>query len=330
MTKEFWIRADLVGDRSERKELVVRALESGADRIIAGADDTDLLALSKGRIVLNRSGILEGDVTGTVVRIRSPSDMDRILALKDKYDYIIVEEDEWNIIPLENMIACFSGRPKIIASISSEKDIDTYLSVLEKGCDGIISDDPGMIRDLENDSVRVGLTVGTVTGIRDIGMGDRVCVDTCTMMVPGEGMLIGSQSSCLMLVQSESENVGYVGPRAFRVNAGAVHSYMMMPDRSTRYLSELRSGDIAAIVDKDGNVSRSAIGRCKIERRPLIMIEVDGRYNIILQNAETVKLVCPAGAISVSRIAEGDQVYIRKDTGGRHFGMRVEETVNEI
>ena len=53
-------------------------------------------------------------------------------------------------------------------------------------------------------------------------------------------------------------------------------------------------------------------------------------YTTILQNAETVKLVGPDGAISVSKLKKGDRVYARIETGGRHFGMKIEETIREI
>ena len=164
-------------------------------------------------------------------------------------------------------------------------------------------------------------------------MGDRVCVDTVSMMVPGEGMLIGSQAACLFLVQSESEDNGYVAARPFRVNAGAVHAYVLGPEGRTRYLAELKSGEPLVLVDKDGNMRMSSVGRCKVEQRPLLMMTAkagEDTYTTILQNAETVKLVGPDGAISVSKLKKGDRVYARIETGGRHFGMKIEETIREI
>lgn len=164
-------------------------------------------------------------------------------------------------------------------------------------------------------------------------MGDRVCVDTVSMMRPGEGMLIGSSASCLFLIQSESEDNGYVAARPFRVNAGAVHAYAMAPDGKTRYLSELRSGEPVVLVDSEGHTRTSSVGRCKIERRPLVILEAtDGKdkYSTILQNAETVKLSGPDGSTSVSKLKKGDKVYAKLESGGRHFGMKIDETIREI
>jgi len=75
-----------------------------------------------------------------------------------------------------------------------------------------------------------------------------VCVDTASLMVPGEGMLIGSQSNGLFLVHSESEESPYVAARPFRVNAGAVHAYIRVGEK-TRYLSELSAGDDVLVID---------------------------------------------------------------------------------
>jgi hypothetical protein len=36
-----------------------------------------------------------------------------------------------------------------------------------------------------------------------VGMGDRVCVDLCSLLRPGEGMLVGSFARALFLVHSE-------------------------------------------------------------------------------------------------------------------------------
>ncbi len=70
-------------------------------------------------------------------------------------------------------------------------------------------------------------------------MGDRVCLDTVSNMVPGEGMLVGNAGSGFFLVHSESLENPYVAARPFRVNAGAVHAYLYLPEGKTKYLSEV-------------------------------------------------------------------------------------------
>ena len=52
--------------------------------------------------------------------------------------------------------------------------------------------------------------------------------------------------------------------------------------------------------------------------------------SLVLQNAETIRLVGEDGAaISVVDLAPGTRVLGYTTTGGRHFGMAVDETIIE-
>lgn len=55
----------------------------------------------------------------------------------------------------------------------------------------------------ERSTQRMELEVATVTRVEAVGMGDRVCVDLCANMSPGEGMLVGNFCRTLFLVHSE-------------------------------------------------------------------------------------------------------------------------------
>ena len=79
-------------------------------------------------------------------------------------------------------------------------------------------------------------------------MGDRVCVDTCSMLADGDGMLMGNTSSAMLLVHAETLENPYVAPRPFRGNAGAAHGYILLPDGKTVYLSDLVIGGPGARV----------------------------------------------------------------------------------
>ena len=50
----------------------------------------------------------------------------------------------------------------------------------------------------------------------------RVCVDLCSLLAPGEGMLIGNFARAAFLVHSECTESRYINSRPFRVNAGPV------------------------------------------------------------------------------------------------------------
>jgi 3-dehydroquinate synthase II len=152
-------------------------------------------------------------------------------------------------------------------------------------------------------------------------------------MERGEGMLVGSQSAGMFLVHSESEESPYVASRPFRVNAGAVHAYVKIGDK-TRYLSELEAGDEVTIVNSEGQQRKGIVGRVKIERRPLMLVEAQSKdgntVKNILQNAETIKLVSTNGKpVSIASLKEGDEVLVHMEDTGRHFGMKVQETIIE-
>jgi 3-dehydroquinate synthase II len=179
----------------------------------------------------------------------------------------------------------------------------------------------------------IRLETAEILTVQSLGMGDRVCVDTCTMMTPGQGMLVGNSSSGLFLVHSECIANPYVSPRPFRVNAGPVHAYTRIPGGKTRYLSELASGDEVMIVDFKGNTVSGIVGRLKIEKRPLMLITANvgnNRITTIVQNAETIRLVSPEGdPISVVSLKTGNTVLAALESSGRHFGHKIEETITE-
>ena len=337
MDKEIWIRADKPEDKEKRKELVLSALESGIGTALVRPGDEDFSSLGKVKLYFNDNGDISENYE--IVALRTPEDQDRAMAMAGKKAGVILDSSDWTVIPLENLIARFrDSGTKVYACAADTEQAKLYMQTLEKGVDGIVisTADPNKIRgftDVISSSGDVDLQVLDVVDVRNIEMGDRVCVDTVSMMVPGEGMLIGSSASCMFLVQSESEDNGYVAARPFRVNAGAVHAYVMCPDGRTRYLSELRSGEPVVLVKRDGTTRVTSVGRCKVEQRPLvIMTATDGNStsSTILQNAETVRLVTPDGSVSVSALKKGDKVLARLESGGRHFGMKIEETIREI
>jgi 3-dehydroquinate synthase II len=335
--KEVWMRADVPENVEKRKKLLISGLESGINTFIVRPGDEAFSSLGKVRLILNKDGVLSGDLTGRVVRVSTPDEQAAAMGLCGKEAVLVVSTGDWSIIPYENLIAASSGRTKIMACVSSAGDAELCQNILEKGTDGIVVDvkEPGQVNDIVKGvkiTSDVELTAVKVVSVKNIQTGDRICIDTCSSMIPGEGMLIGSQSSCLFLVQSESEDNGYVAARPFRVNAGAVHAYIMIPDGKTRYLSELHAGDDVLITGRDGSTKVASIGRCKAEVRPMLMVTAvhnGEEYTTVLQNAETVKLVTPKGSVSVNELKKGDEVLVHLMEGGRHFGMAVKEKIKE-
>ena len=256
-------------------------------------------------------------------------------------DYLILMGRDWKVIPLENLIAGLQDEDvKIIAAVADYDEAKVALETMEHGTDGIllcpheishIKKVSELIDKIKSESYQ--LKPATVTKVEPVGIGDRVCVDTCSMMQLGEGMLVGSYSQGLFLVHSESMESEYVASRPFRVNAGPVHAYVMTPGNKTKYLSELETGDEVLTVDQEGNSKVAIVGRVKIEKRPLMLVEAESDGVILrtlLQNAETIRLVAEDGTpLSVAELKVGDKVMIYLDPKARHFGMAIEETIIE-
>lgn len=256
-------------------------------------------------------------------------------------DYIILVATDWTVIPLENIIADLQKYDvKIIAAVSSLDEAKLAIETLEIGTDGVIfkADDFTKIKDITNlvDSLSnesFELKEATVTNIKPLSSGDRVCIDTTTIMHPGEGMLIGSYSKALFLIHSESLESEYVASRPFRVNAGPVQAYIRVPGNKTRYLSEILTGDEVLIVNDKGESRTAIVGRSKIEKRPLMLIEAEYeniKFKTLVQNAETIRLVADNDdPVSVSDLKIGDKVKVYVEKNARHFGMSINETIIE-
>ncbi len=342
MNKLIWIRLDNA-PHQHRKDLTRTALEQGFRQIVLPADDCKRFrTLGKyDQIVIRGDDVaIEGKV-GKFLAIDSKFDVDRALALAGKADYVVVAARDWKVIPLESLIAEYQGaRTKILAQVSNAADARVFLETLEKGVDGVVFDVRGENElaeavKLVAQAVRIDvpLSEGRIINISPLGSGDRVCVDTCTLLGAGEGMLIGSQSSGMFLVHSESKHNQYAAPRPFRVNAGAVHSYILMADRSTKYLSELQAGDEVLAVGTGDRTQNVVVGRVKIEKRPMVLMEAEvasRRFNVILQNAETVCLVSGGSPVSIVDLKVGDPVAMWVSEGqGRHFGKSIKENIIE-
>ena len=336
--KKIFVRADIPEDRDDRKDLVTNGLESGVVSFILRKGDEAFEGLGRMEDVVYFENGAPVDPGYAYARIDTPEEQSAVLAMAGKKKAVVIETGDWTVIPLENMIAKFrTAGTKILAVARSKEDASLYLQTMEKGVDGVVIETSNPLeiskfRDLLTVCEPVTLSEVEVVSVKALEMGDRVCVDTCSNMVPGEGMLVGSYSNCLFLIQSESEENGYVAARPFRVNAGAVHEYCMVPGGGTRYLSEISAGDRVLVCSRDGSTRVVSVGRCKVEVRPMLMVEASAggkSYNVVLQNAETIKVVTPEGAKSVTRLARGDRILAHIASGGRHFGMAVEETITE-
>ncbi len=370
MQKLLWVRADWEEPWEKRKSFAQAAIEASANAVLVKPEDvqevlklgTISVAASEPApgvsvVVLSAGSVDEvGQALKQIEKLReqgkkvaalveiSSKELERAAVRVGKAaDFLIAVTPDWRVIPLENLIAELQrAEVRVLAGVKDASEAKVAVETLEVGAAGVLLDarEQGAkeIRKVYETFERLTaekleLVPAKVTEVRPVGMGDRACVDTTSLMNMGEGMLVGSQAGGMFLVHSETLPSEFVEPRPFRVNAGAVHAYIRLPGGKTKYMSELGAGDEVLIVNAKGEAHTGVVGRVKIERRPLLLVETERegeKFKTLLQNAETINLVDKEGKpISVAKLKPGDEVLLHIERAGRHFGVKVEETVIE-
>ncbi|KAK9272850.1 hypothetical protein L1049_003228 [Liquidambar formosana] len=351
-SKQVWIW-------TESKQVMTAAVERGWNTFIFSSRCRELAHEWSSTALICPLFIEEGELfdsekrrVATISEVSSPEDLQQLQPADEQAENVIINLLDWQVIPAENIVAAFQGSQKTVFSISkTSSEAQIFLEALEQGLGGVVlkvEDFRAIIElkdyfDRRNEATNIlSLTKATVTQVHIARMGDRVCVDLCSLMRPGEGLLVGSFARGLFLVHSECLESNYIASRPFRVNAGPVHAYVAVPGGKTCYLSELKAGKEVIVVDQKGQQRTAIVGRVKIESRPLILVEAkrdsDNQtlYSILLQNAETVALICPCQgngqqkqAIPVTSLKVGDEVVLRLQGGARHTGIEIQEFIVE-
>lgn len=307
---------------------VTLALESGVDAIMVPREHVASVQ------ALARCKVLPADAVRTVA-LDAKADEEAVAeALAAGEDVVLARG--WEIIPVENLLA---RSERVAVEVGSLDEARLAAGILERGVATVVvlpdalAEIKLIVAELKLSQGKLELQRAVITAVRPAGLGHRVCVDTMTRMRTGQGMLVGNSSAFTFLVNAETEHNEYVASRPFRVNAGAVHAYAIMPGDHTSYLDELGAGSEVLIVDAAGETSVATVGRLKVEVRPMLLVEARAGETsgaIFLQNAETIRLVRPDGTpVSVVSLVEGDEVLCRLDAAGRHFGMRISEDIRE-
>tara|TARA_B100002051_G_scaffold112493_2_gene107069 strand:+ start:1518 stop:2495 length:978 start_codon:yes stop_codon:yes gene_type:complete len=308
-------------------------------------------------LILGEELVIDGDAlyinskqVGRKVDVSNSSGQSVARAMAGSVEWILLEFGEWKMIPIENIIAACDGGPtKVAARISSAEQVLGAAFALQVGVDALLVDEKTLPTALiaksqrgektlesvsENTTQEMTLSKLEVIEVREGGVGDRVCVDLTSMLELGEGMIVGSSSNSMILVHGETVESEFVPIRPFRVNAGAAHSYIMMADGTTSYLSELKMGDEVMVANSDG-ISRSCtVGRVKIEKRPFILFrwknENDNEAGVLLQQAETVRLISESRElVSITELVPGTLLLGWTGGAGRHVGQTISAEVEE-
>ncbi|XP_059282729.1 uncharacterized protein LOC132036405 isoform X4 [Lycium ferocissimum] len=313
---------------TENKQVMTAAVERGWNTFIFPSNRQHLPLEWSSIALIEPLFIQEGGIfdhehqrVAAFAEISSPQQLEQFQISEEQADKVVVDLLDWQVIPAENIVAAFQGTRKTVLAVSkTQSEAQVFLEALEHGLGGVVMkvEDVGAILELkgyfdrrhEVDSL-LNLTKAKITHVQATGMGDRVCVDICSLMRPGEGLL------------------------------GPVHAYVAVPGGKTSYLSELKSGKEVIVVDQKGMQRTAIVGRVKVETRPLILVEAkveseNESYSILLQNAETVGLVSPLHGeghqrttIPVTSLKVGDEVLLLKQGGARHTGIEIKEFIVE-
>ena len=314
----------------------------------------------------------DGTQRGVHADANDPDGQSAVMAAVGSTDWIHLDasaQSDWTMIPAENVISVCHGTPTQLAvTVLAAEQVPGLAFALELGVDALVLAPP---EDAQGETLweaaaiaraqraeratmpptdkRDGaeavptLTTGTVTAVAAGGVGDRVALDFTSLLRVGEGALVGSSAKLLCLVHGETLQGALVPARPFRVNAGPVHSYVLLADGRTKYLDEVRPGDQLLVMDSDGRARTLTVGRCKVEPRPLLLIEfeADGaRGQVFLQQAETVRVLVRGAqertpeegrleVRSVTELKEGERLVVRRSSKGTHVGRVIAAQVEE-
>jgi 3-dehydroquinate synthase II len=339
--ERIWV-APFVADPELRRAIVSRARRRGFHRFVLVPDDRS--ATESGDVVARATveslWLPEPKNPAQEIRIHlvtGPPDLDAVLGRRSAD--VAVRFSGEVVIPLENLLAGVAKGTRVWVFGARPSDAGRFLGALERGADAVVVEVRGpeeideLDRQLEEPTgTQLSWESVPVSRADPAGLGDRVIVDTTSLLEADEGLLVGSAAAFLVHVRSEAVGSRYTRPRPFRVNAGAPHSYTLLGDGSTRYLSELEAGDALVVTRPEGPSRVVRVGRLKIERRPLLLVEVaraHQRHTIFLQDAETVRLSSGREAVAVTDLARGQLVWGAALPAARHMGAPIDERVEE-
>jgi 3-amino-4-hydroxybenzoic acid synthase len=320
--------------RAEELDCLASLPEGGAGVVVASPDLAVLeKAAQRGHATCYRAYVDDGKSLHESIR------------QGHRHGYLMIRFRDPTNIPLELVIATLQAtRTVLIKEINDAADVDdaiVTLGVMEVGADGVmfsprshdvLAELVARLGRLEN--TRVELAEATVVRTTPVGMGVRSCIDTTALFSPTEGLLVGSTSQGGLLCCAEVFFLPYMDLRPFRVNAGAIHSYVYNFGNRTDYMSELKAGSHVMIVDRTGATRRASVGRMKTEVRPLrlIVAEFGGgeRVNVIMQDDWHVRIFsADAKPLNITELRPGDKVLGHLSSPGRHVGIKVDEQIIE-
>lgn len=317
-----------------------QASEEQFDALCAAAD---LVIRDHRKISGSRVRHDDGQETeiGRYIVVDDHASLDLAVASASRRGWTVIEFSDPTKIPLEIVLAAADrSEGNTVTVVRDLEEAEIVLGVLERGSDGVlmapndVGDSGELVRLTHADSPPMKLEDLEVARVSHVGLGDRVCVDTCSHLGEDEGILVGSYSHGMILCCSETHPLPYMPTRPFRVNAGGLHSYMVGPDNRTSYLSELRAGSEVIAVRTNGETRRVVVGRAKLETRPMLQIDAKSAegvaVNLLVQDDWHVRVLGMQSEVrNVTELRPGDKIAGCTLTEPRHVGYAVREFLLE-
>uniref|UniRef100_M1AJ13 3-dehydroquinate synthase n=1 Tax=Solanum tuberosum TaxID=4113 RepID=M1AJ13_SOLTU len=194
---------------TENKQVMTAAVERGWNTFIFPSNRQDLALEWSSIAVIYPLFVEEGrqidhehKSVAAFAEISSPQQLEQFQISEEQADKVVVNLLDWQVIPAENIVADFQGTQTTVLVVSkTQSEAQVFLEALEHGLGGVVMkvEDVGAILELKGyfdrrrdvDSL-LNLTKAIISHIQVTGMGDRVCVDICSLMRPGEGLLVCS------------------------------------------------------------------------------------------------------------------------------------------
>ncbi|MFI9720171.1 3-dehydroquinate synthase II family protein [Streptomyces sp. NPDC052396] len=305
------------------------------------AEVADLLIVEH-TLVGRLSPALAEAQSGVFITVTGEESLEQACQWAAKSPWTVVEfQQDPSKIPLEILLgATDKAQGNLITVVTDLEDAEITLGVLERGPEGVLLNPAAvgqattLTEVCQETTEQLELQELTVTRLAHVGLGERVCVDTCSHFRQNEGILVGSYATGMILVSSETHPLPYMPTRPFRVNAAALHSYSLTPANRTRYLAELRSGSELLAVDTEGKTRRITVGRIKMETRPMLLIEAKSAsgavVNVIAQDDWHVRVLGPGGSVhNITELQPGDVILGYTLDDQRHVGYPIREFLYE-
>jgi 3-amino-4-hydroxybenzoic acid synthase len=307
-------------------------------------DNYDLIIINKEDQI--KDLIIDGIIKDKIcmhIKVNDPIDLKKAVELTNTFNNILLDFKDETKIPLEIVLAeAQNNGCKIFVEVKSNEESKIVFGVLECGADGVLvrvdnlNDVYVAFEEykLSNEKLNQKVEELNILNTFYAGMGERACLDFTSYLSKDEGILLGSFSNGGILACSETHPLPYMPTRPFRVNAGALQSYVLAPDNRTYYLSDIRTGMEILVVNTNGSSRRATVGRVKIERRPILGINARGTngefINVFMQADWHVRVFCvDKKPLNITNLKSGDKVLGYTTQSGRHVGVKVNELIIE-